>query len=165
MKVLSPEHVVPGHGPPTTTKLFDDGEKYYALLEVIQFVRSFFDQWSALSEFDLISALAIQYADNVEYNGVRKTVHDLLLEEQQSLKRWPSQKYELRYENMTTNCSEKMLECMVTGIVDWAVKSPQRSASAVGSSRFSLYLGKVSPERFVIMRKTVAVLTNQASGR
>jgi cyclase len=32
MKALNPEHVVPGHGPPTTAKLFDDGEKYYALL-------------------------------------------------------------------------------------------------------------------------------------
>ncbi len=32
MKALSPEHVIPGHGPPTTAKLFDDGEKYYALL-------------------------------------------------------------------------------------------------------------------------------------
>ncbi len=32
MKSLNPEHVIPGHGPPTTTKLFDDGEKYYALL-------------------------------------------------------------------------------------------------------------------------------------
>jgi cyclase len=32
LKALNPEHVIPGHGPPTTTKLFDDGEKYYALL-------------------------------------------------------------------------------------------------------------------------------------
>src|SRR5215470_5694924 len=32
MKELNPEHVIPGHGPPTTTKLFDNGEKYYALL-------------------------------------------------------------------------------------------------------------------------------------
>ena len=32
MKALNPEHVIPGHGPPTTTKLFDDGERYYALL-------------------------------------------------------------------------------------------------------------------------------------
>jgi cyclase len=32
MKDLNPEHVIPGHGQPTTTKLFDDGEKYYALL-------------------------------------------------------------------------------------------------------------------------------------
>lgn len=32
MKGLNPEHVVPGHGQPTTAKLFDDAEKYYALL-------------------------------------------------------------------------------------------------------------------------------------
>ena len=32
MKALNPEHVVPGHGPPGTVKIFDDGEKYYALL-------------------------------------------------------------------------------------------------------------------------------------
>jgi cyclase len=32
MKALNPEQVIPGHGQPTTTKLFDDGEKYYALL-------------------------------------------------------------------------------------------------------------------------------------
>ena len=32
MKALNPDHVIPGHGPPTTTKLFDDAEKYYALL-------------------------------------------------------------------------------------------------------------------------------------
>jgi cyclase len=32
MKALNPQHVVPGHGTPGTTKIFDDGEKYYALL-------------------------------------------------------------------------------------------------------------------------------------
>jgi cyclase len=33
LKALNPEHVVPGHGPPGTgVKLFEDGEKYYALL-------------------------------------------------------------------------------------------------------------------------------------
>jgi cyclase len=32
IKALNPEHVVPGHGTPGTTKIFDDGEKYYALL-------------------------------------------------------------------------------------------------------------------------------------
>ena len=32
MKALNPEHVVPGHGPPGTAKIFDDGEKFYALL-------------------------------------------------------------------------------------------------------------------------------------
>ena len=32
MKSLNPEQVVPGHGQPGTVKIFDDGEKYYALL-------------------------------------------------------------------------------------------------------------------------------------
>jgi cyclase len=32
MKALKPETVVPGHGQPGTTKIFDDTEKYYALL-------------------------------------------------------------------------------------------------------------------------------------
>jgi cyclase len=32
MKALNPVHVVPGHGVPGTTEIFDEGEKYYALL-------------------------------------------------------------------------------------------------------------------------------------
>lgn len=32
MKALNPEHVIPGHGTPGTVKIFEDTEKYYALL-------------------------------------------------------------------------------------------------------------------------------------
>lgn len=32
MKALNPEIVIPGHGSPGTTKIFDDAERYYALL-------------------------------------------------------------------------------------------------------------------------------------
>jgi cyclase len=32
LKALNPEQVVPGHGLPGTVQIFDDGEKYYALL-------------------------------------------------------------------------------------------------------------------------------------
>jgi cyclase len=32
LEALHPEHVVPGHGAPGTVKIFEDGEKYYALL-------------------------------------------------------------------------------------------------------------------------------------
>ena len=32
IRALNPQHVVPGHGTPGTTKIFDDGDKYYALL-------------------------------------------------------------------------------------------------------------------------------------
>jgi cyclase len=32
MKALNPEVVVPGHGSPGTTKIFDENERYYTLL-------------------------------------------------------------------------------------------------------------------------------------
>jgi cyclase len=32
MKGLNPEFVIPGHGIPGTTKIFEDSERYYALL-------------------------------------------------------------------------------------------------------------------------------------
>jgi len=32
LKALDPEHVIPGHGQPGTVKIFEDTEKYYALL-------------------------------------------------------------------------------------------------------------------------------------
>jgi cyclase len=32
IRALNPDYVVPGHGTPGTVKIFDDGEKYYALL-------------------------------------------------------------------------------------------------------------------------------------
>ena len=32
LRALNPEHVVPGHGTPGTKQIFDDGDKYYALL-------------------------------------------------------------------------------------------------------------------------------------
>jgi hypothetical protein len=133
--------------------------------EAAAFVVRLFNQWSVLSEAELISALAIEYADEVDYNGTRKTARDILAEEQKVLKRWPMQTYQVRSKSITTNCVERTLECMSTGIVDWIVKSPERSSSASGSSRFSFYLGKASPERFVIMRKDNVVLTNQSGVR
>jgi hypothetical protein len=32
MKALNPEIVIPGHGSPGTTKIFDDSDRYYELL-------------------------------------------------------------------------------------------------------------------------------------
>jgi ATP-dependent protease ClpP protease subunit len=140
------------------------GTEWKLRSEAVTFVMNFFNQWSVVSEARLISALAINYADNVEYYGAKKTVGNVLADKKKWLQRWPIQNYQVRLESMTTNCVETMLECMATGIVDWAVKSPERSTSAIGSSRFSFYLGKVSPERFVIMRENSVVLTNQSSG-
>jgi hypothetical protein len=129
--------------------------------EAEAFVINFFSQWSLLPEPKLVSVLAVEYADNVEYNGIIKTVSDIMIENKNVLRRWPIQSYRVRPETMTTNCAEKMFECMSTGVVDWVVKSPERLTSRNGSSRFSFHLGKISPERFVIMGQSIAVLANQ----
>jgi hypothetical protein len=43
------------------------------------------------------------------------------------------------------------------------VENAQRTSTVTGSSRFSFDLGKVSPERFVIMRESTFVLSRQSS--
>lgn len=48
MRALAPEVVVPGHGAPGTTKIFDDMERYFALL--IERVRSLADEGKTLEQ-------------------------------------------------------------------------------------------------------------------
>jgi cyclase len=48
MEALNPEHVVPGHGKPGTVKIFQDGEKYYALL--VDRVRAMVNAGKSLDE-------------------------------------------------------------------------------------------------------------------
>jgi len=60
---------------------------------------NFFNQWSVLSGAELMSALAISYADNVEYNGVKKTAVNVLADKQKWLQRWPIQNYQVRLES------------------------------------------------------------------
>ena len=128
--------------------------------EAAAFVMNFFSQWNAASRSGSVSALAMEYSDNVEYFGVKKISKDILLDKQNSLRWWPIQVYNVRWESVRTSCIESNFECMVTGIVDWRYESLGRSMSALGNSRFSLYLAKISPERFVITREDATVLSN-----
>jgi hypothetical protein len=141
------------------------GPEWKLKAEAVAFVMTYFNQWSVLSERELIAALALSYANSVRYNGAVLGAAKVLEDKRNWLQRWPTQNYHVRLESMTTNCSEAMFECMTTGIVDWAANSRGLSISARGSSKFSFLLGKVSPERFVIIQEDSVVLTKQASGR
>jgi len=126
--------------------------------EAMKFAVQFFNQWAVFSGSELFSVLAAEYSDTVEYFGVRKSAREVLAAKQTSLRWWPIQDYKLRRETMTTNCTESNFECVVTGIVGWHYESPERSASATGDSRFSLYLRRLSPTRFVIVREDATIL-------
>jgi uncharacterized protein YaiE (UPF0345 family) len=130
--------------------------------EAVTFVMNFFSQLNAASRSGSISALATAYSDSVEYLGSNKTSREVLSDKQNSLRWWPVQIYSVRQETLRANCVDANSGCIVTGIVDWRFESPGRSMSALGNSRFSLYLAKASPERFLIVREDATVLSNQA---
>lgn len=144
--------------PDASISIIDQDDDAKLRSEAVTFVMNFFNQWNTLPAEKLMTVLATQYSGSVEYNGAQKTAGEILLEERGTLRRWPIRLYQLRSETMTTNCVARAVECLSTGVVDWTAKSPERSASVSGSSRFSLYLGKVSPERFVIMQQSIVVL-------
>ncbi len=128
--------------------------------EAVTFVVNFFNQWNAASRSGSISALAMEYSDNVQYLGSNKTLGEVLSDKQNSLRWWPVQIYSVRRETLRANCVDDNSECVVTGIVDWRYENPGRSMSAVGNSRFSLYLAKASPERFHVVREDATILSH-----
>jgi hypothetical protein len=140
------------------------GAEWKLKSEALSFVTNFFDQFSILSDEKLLSALANSYANYVDYNGAKKSAAEVLADKIKWRKRWPIQKYTLNLESLITNCSERMAECMTTGIVAWVSKRYDSKQSVSGNSRFSLYLGKVSQKRFVILGESYAVLSAHKLG-
>jgi hypothetical protein len=133
--------------------------------DAIKFVVNYYGQWTTPNMGRLMAAVAGQYSDNVNYHGAHKSVRDVIADKRRWLQRWPIQKYKVQLETMTVNCLERTLQCMATGVVDWSVENAQRTSTVTGSSRFSFDLGKVSPERFVIMRESTFVLSRQSNAQ
>jgi ATP-dependent protease ClpP protease subunit len=142
----------------TPNAIRDAGSRFKS--EAVKFAIQFFNQWSVFSGSDLFSVLAEEYSDTVGYFGVRKSARDVIAAKQASLRWWPIQDYKLHRETMTARCTESDIECVVTGIVSWYYESRERSVSATGDSRFSLYLRRVSLTRFVIVREEATILNN-----
>jgi hypothetical protein len=61
---------------------------------------NFFDQWSAVSQAELMSDLAMKYADNVDYYGAKTTLRNVLADKKRWLQWWPIQNYQVRLESM-----------------------------------------------------------------
>jgi hypothetical protein len=131
--------------------------------QAINFVNGIFQQLNTLPEQTLMETLGLEYSNNVLYFNAMKTVSEVLADKLTFIKRWPERNYRIRGDTLVANCDERLAECLVTGIVDWKASSPIRGANSSGSARFSYYLGKVSPEKFVVMREDSVVLTRQVT--
>src|SRR5262249_27040118 len=89
--------------------------------------------WSSSSVINL-AAHTSAYADEVLYNGSRKSRQAVAREKRRMLELWPERSYEVRPASISVQCQASA--CKVDGIVDWQTRSPERAASASGTARF-----------------------------
>jgi curved DNA-binding protein CbpA len=108
--------------------------------------------WSSSSAINL-AAHTSAYADEVLYNGSRKSRQAVANEKRRMLELWPERSYEVRPDSITTRCLAGV--CKVGGIVDWQTRSATRAASASGAARFEYEV--------VLARGTFRILSESLS--
>jgi hypothetical protein len=89
--------------------------------------------WSSASGVNLASH-ASAYADEVVYNGSRKTKQAIVREKRRMLELWPERSFEVRPDSLTVRCLASV--CKVGGLVDWQTRNLARAMSVSGTSRF-----------------------------
>src|SRR6185436_19061654 len=97
------------------------------------FVSARVTSWSSASNVNLASH-ASAYADEVVYNGNRKTKQAIVREKRRLLELWPERSYEVRPDSVNVQCVGNV--CKVGGVVDWQTRSAARAMSLSGTSRF-----------------------------
>ena len=97
------------------------------------FVSARVTSWSSASNVNLASH-ASAYADEVVYNGSRKTKQAIVREKRRLLELWPERSYEVRPDSVNVQCVGNV--CKVGGVVDWQTRSTARAMSLTGTSRF-----------------------------
>ena len=97
------------------------------------FVSARVSGWSSAQGVNLASH-ASAYADEVVYNGNRKTKQAVVREKRRLLELWPERSYEVRPDSVNVHCAGNV--CRVGGVVDWQTRSAARDMSLSGTSRF-----------------------------
>ena len=97
------------------------------------FVSARVSGWSSAQGVNLASH-ASAYADEVVYNGNRKTKQAVVREKRRLLELWPERSYEVRPDSVNVRCVANV--CKVGGVVDWQTRSAARAMSLSGTSRF-----------------------------
>jgi curved DNA-binding protein CbpA len=97
------------------------------------FVSARLTGWSSASNVNLASHVSA-YADEVVYNGNRKSKQAIVREKRRMLDLWPERSYVVRSDSVTVRCLASV--CTVGGLVDWQTRNAMRAMSVSGTSRF-----------------------------
>lgn len=78
------------------------------------------------------------YADTVDYFKKKRPKSEILADKQAYFARWPVRRFVVDQNSLKAKCKDQM--CMVVGLYDYKVSSPERGKTATGTSNFTYIL-------------------------
>ncbi|MFD4841391.1 hypothetical protein ACFWP0_28075 [Achromobacter sp. NPDC058515] len=88
------------------------------------------------------------YADNVDYFKKKRPKSEILADKEAYFARWPIRRFVVDQSTLKSQCKDQM--CMVVGIYDYKVSSPERGKTATGTSNFTYVLDLRNRYRIVM---------------
>lgn len=88
------------------------------------------------------------YADTVDYFKKKRPKSEILADKQAYFARWPVRRFVVDQNSLKAKCQDQM--CMVVGIYDYKVSSPERGKTATGTSNFTYVLDLRNRYRIVM---------------
>ena len=82
------------------------------------------------------------YADTVDYFKKQRPKSEILADKEAYFARWPVRRFVVDQNSLRAKCQDQM--CMVKGLYDYKVSSPERGKTATGTSNFTYVLDPVS---------------------
>ncbi|UIP19949.1 hypothetical protein LYZ39_23645 [Achromobacter deleyi] len=88
------------------------------------------------------------YADSVDYFKKKRPKSEILADKEAYFGRWPIRRFVVDQSSLKSKCKDGM--CMVVGIYDYKVSSPERGKTATGTSNFTYVLDLRNRYRIVM---------------
>lgn len=105
-----------------------------------QFMQQYFAYWST-DDTRALQFMNSAYADTVFFYGKTTSKAQIVKEKLAMIKRWPARAYVERAGSLQAECGNiTPMSCLVSGIVDWEVRSTARNAVNDGISQFKVVL-------------------------
>jgi hypothetical protein len=91
-----------------------------------------------LSSPDVLSKFQEDYASYIDYYGKVVNRATVMQEKASFVHRWPQRDYRPHRDSLVVSCiNETQRLCLVTGLVDFECRSPERHAASTGVARFN----------------------------
>lgn len=85
-----------------------------------------------------LPALATRFGNRVVFYGKSMTRSEVIEVQVGYMQRWPDRSFTVRPQTLQVECDGQSRACVVTGIVDYALRSEARNAAAYGTESFRL---------------------------